>query len=149
MLFPVGSAKLAHCLAASGFAAAALLAGGMAQAADRPQFDLVCAGTNAHIDSNPQTTYEQVKAPIRMRLSVDLKAGRWCYRDTGCRMTLPIASVEGRKIRLMSVKTPLNEVNFDVDRVSGAYVRRTLTPQYGKPLVSEGRCVSARFTPLS
>jgi hypothetical protein len=84
-----------------------------------------------------------------MRLSVDLKSGHWCYRDAGCPMQLPIASVEGGKIHLMSVKTPLNQVTFDVNRVTGAYVRRTLTPEYGQPLLSQGKCVSARFTPLT
>lgn len=129
--------------------AAVVLAGGAAQAADRQQFDLVCSGVNSHIDFKPDTTYVPVKSSIKMRLSVDLKAGRWCYRDTGCAMRLPVASVDARTIHLEAVKTPLNTVNFDLDRATGAYVRRTFTPQYGTPLVSQGKCVAAPFTPLT
>jgi hypothetical protein len=132
-----------------GLAVMGAMTGAAAHAADKLQFDLICTGTNAHIDFNPATTYVPVKTPIKMRLSVDLKARRWCYRDTGCTMRLPVASIEGRKIHLMSVKTPLNEVNFDLDRVTNSYVRRTFTPQYGQPLVSEGKCVGAPFTPLT
>ena len=126
-----------------------LVSGPAAHAAQRQQFDLVCTGVNSHIDYKPQTVYAPVLAPIRMRLSVDLKGGRWCYRDTGCAMSLPVASVDRAKIHLMSVKTPLNEVEFVVDRATGRYARRTYTPQYGKPLVSEGRCVQAPFMPLT
>jgi hypothetical protein len=149
MLARVRNAALLARLGLSLMATATLFAGTAAQAADRQQFDLVCTGVNSHIDYQPETTYVPVASPIRMRLSVDLKAKRWCYRDTGCAMSLPIASIDRGKIHLLSVKTPLNEVEFDLDRVTGRFARRTYTPQYGQPLVSKGRCVTASFTPLA
>jgi hypothetical protein len=48
----------------------------------------------------------------------------------------------------MAVKTELNEVDFTVDRATGAYSRRIVTPQYPAPLTSTGTCASAPFTPI-
>jgi hypothetical protein len=130
-------------LAAFGMAAAASV-----QAASRSQFDLICTGTNQHIDPNTVATYVVDTTPITLRLSIDLKTKHWCYRSAGCKARLPVSSVQGDTVHLLAVKTELNEASFDVDRSTGAYVRRLYTPQYPQPMMSKGSCVTAPFTPL-
>jgi hypothetical protein len=113
-------------LACGAIALVALFIRTPAQAADQVRFDLLCT----------------------MRLSVDLKAKRWCYRDAQCSMTFPVASVENDTIHLLAVKTDLNEASFDIVRSTGAYKRRFFTPQYSIPMLSTGICVVAPFTPI-
>jgi len=119
-----------------------------AQAADQMKFDLVCTGTATHIDADASASYVVDTSPINMRLSVDLKAKRWCYRDAQCNMTFPVASVENDTMHLLAVKTDLNEASFDVVRSTGAYSRRFFTPQYSIPMLSTGTCAIAPFTPI-
>jgi len=121
---------------------------GVASATSQSRFDLVCTGTNMHIDAAASPSYVTDTTPITMRLSIDLKAKRWCYRDVQCSSRLPISSVEGDKLHLIAVKTDLNEANFDVDRSTGAYSRRLFTPQYSQPMLSSGVCTVAPFTPI-
>jgi hypothetical protein len=135
-------------LACGAIALVALFIRTPAQAADQVRFDLLCTGTASHIDANATATYVVDAAPITMRLSVDLKAKRWCYRDAQCSMTFPVASVENDTIHLLAVKTDLNEASFDIVRSTGAYKRRFFTPQYSIPMLSTGICVVAPFTPI-
>jgi hypothetical protein len=120
-----------------------------ASAATQSRFDLICTGTNMHIDAAASPSYVTDTTPISMRLSIDLRAKRWCYRDAHCSPRLPISSIEGDKLHLIAVKTELNEANFDVDRSTGAYSRRLYTPQYPQPMLSSGTCAMAPFTPIN
>jgi hypothetical protein len=126
----------------------ALFSGAEAHAADQQKFDLVCTGVASHVDANASPSYVIDTTPITMRLSVDLKAKRWCYRDTQCNMKFPIASVENDALHLMAVTTDLNEASFDVVRSTGVYKRRFFTPQYSVPMLSTGTCVVAPFTSI-
>ena len=125
-----------------------LFLGTAAHAAGPMRFDLVCTGTATHIDANASPSYVVDTAPIAMRLSVDLNAKRWCYRDAQCNMTFPVASVESDMVHLLAVKTDLNEASFDYNRSTGAYSRRLFTPQFSVPTLSSGACVTAPFTPI-
>jgi len=125
-----------------------LFLGAEARAADQMKFDLVCTGTATHIDANASASYVVDTTPMAMRLSIDLKAKRWCYRDTQCNMTFPVASVENDTVHLLAVKTDLNEASFDVSRSTGVYSRRVFIPQYSIPILSTGSCVAAPFTPI-
>jgi len=125
-----------------------MFASSAASAASQSRFDLICTGTNTHIDAAASPSYVTDTTPITMRLSVDLKSRRWCYRDARCSMKLPVSSIEGDELHLIAVKTDLNEANFDVDRSTGAYSRRLYTPQYSEPMLSKGTCVVAPFTPI-
>jgi len=131
------------------FAGVGMFASVTASAASQSRFDMICTGTNMHIDTADSPSYVTDTTPISMRLSVDLKAKRWCYRDDAhCGPRLPISSIEGDKLHLIAVKTDLNEANFDIDRSTGAYSRRLYTPQYPQPMLSSGVCTVAPFTPI-
>jgi len=122
-----------------------------AQAASPSKFDLVCTGTNMHIDVGAPNSASYVvdTSPIAMRLSIDLKAQHWCYQNTQCATRLAIASVQGDNLHLLEVKTDSNEASFVVNRTTGAYTRRLYTPRFGQPMVSSGTCIAAPFTPMN
>ncbi len=112
-----------------------------ALAASSGAFDLVCVGQAAEADG--------AVSPFSTRLSIDRSGGRWCYRDVGCPLVLPIASAKAGKLTLLATQTPVSEVSFTVDLATGAFARSTRIPSRSQLATTEsGVCKPAPFTAI-
>lgn len=120
----------------------ASIAASTAVAAARPTtFDLVCKGQMTDADG--------VAQPFSDRLSVDMRAQRWCDRQVGCPYVFPIRAQHGDRLQLLAVKTPYNEAAFDVDLKTGDFTRSTRIPDRPRsPTAAKGVCTPTAFTPL-
>lgn len=93
---------------------AALMVAGEARAAD--QFDLKCEGVETLTD-NKTTSYSD-------RISIDLKAGTFCWWALDCATSKKIANFDDRTITL--VDDPQLDASWVINRMNG--VERVKTP---------------------
>jgi hypothetical protein len=113
---------------------------GSAHAQTKDQFDLICTGTT--------TDVQQAEKPWSLRLSVDLKAGQFCF--SGCKAISSIARIEPGEIVFKD--DPPSE-GFDIDkltvsRADGSISSMMASRSFGFLDVAKGTCTVGPFTPF-